>query len=83
MDKKVDFQKGYKHYVGTWKNNRAKVKQNIKVLIKKLKDENEKFKGSMTRLKSHDEESQDLRSKAEIWETTKRKWTETLFLHKK
>jgi hypothetical protein len=30
-----------------------------------------------------DEELQDLRQKAEIWETIERKWTKALFLHKK
>ncbi len=45
LDKKKDFQKGYKHNVEIWKKNRAKVKQKNKVLIKKLKDENEELKG--------------------------------------
>ncbi len=49
----------------------------------KLQDENEKLKGSTTWLKLQDEELQDLRQKAEIWETIERKWTKALFLHKK
>jgi hypothetical protein len=30
-----------------------------------------------------DEELQNLRQNIEIWETTKKKWTKALFLHKK
>jgi Txe/YoeB family toxin of Txe-Axe toxin-antitoxin module len=55
-DKERYFQKGYKHNVEIWRNNREKVKHKIKVLIKKLQDENEELKGSTTRLKSQDEE---------------------------
>jgi len=54
-----------------------------KILIKKLQDENEELKGSTTFLKSQDEELRNLWQKDEIWETTKRKWTKALFLHKK
>ncbi len=82
-DKERYFQKGYKHNVEIWRNNREKVKHKIKVLIKKLQDENEELKGSTTRLKSQDEELQDLRQKAEIWQTIERKWTQALFIHKK
>ncbi len=53
------------------------------MLIKKLQDENDELKGSTTRLKLQNEELQDLKQKAKIWETTKRKWTKALFLHKK
>ncbi len=60
----------------------AEPKQKIKVLIKKLQDENEELKGSTTQLKSQDEELQDLRHKFKIQETAKRKWTKALFLHK-
>ncbi len=66
LDKEKDFQKGYKHNVEIEKKNMVKVKQKIKVLIKKLQDENEELKGSTTRLKSQDEELQDLRQKLKI-----------------
>jgi hypothetical protein len=49
--------------VETWRKNRAKVKQKIKVLINKLQDENEELKGSTTQSKSHDEELLDLKQK--------------------
>ncbi len=83
LDKERDFQKVYKHNVEIWSNNRVKVEQKIKVLIKKLQDENEQLKGSITWLKSQDEKLQDLKQKAEIQETKERKWTKTQFLHKK
>ncbi len=75
LDKEREFQKGYKHKhnVEIWKKNRAEVEQKIKRLIKKLHDENEELKGSTTRLKSQDEELQDLRQTVKIWETIKRK----------
>jgi hypothetical protein len=47
-----------------------------------MQDENEKLKGCIAWLKLQDEKLQDLK-KVEIWETTKRKWIEALFLHKK
>ncbi len=53
------------------------------MFIKKLQDENEELNNSTTWLKLQEEELQDLRQKFEIWETTKRKWTKALFLHKK
>ncbi len=81
LDKERDFQKGYKHNVEIQRKNKVEVEQKIKVFIKKRQDENEELKGSTTHLKSHDEELQDLRLKAEIWETTERKWTKALFLH--
>ncbi len=65
-----------------WRKNRVEVEQEIKVLIKKLQDENEELKGSTTQLKSHDEELEDFRKKVEIWETIERKWTKELFFHK-
>jgi hypothetical protein len=53
------------------------------MLIKKLQDENEKFKDSSTTwLKSQAEELQDLRRKSKIWETIERKWIEASVLHK-
>jgi len=51
LDKERDFQKRYKHNVEILKKNKAEVKQKNKVLIKKLQDENEKFKGSIAQLK--------------------------------
>jgi hypothetical protein len=39
------------------------------MFIIKLQDENEEFKGSITWLKSWDEKLQNLRHKANIWET--------------
>jgi hypothetical protein len=63
LDKEIDFQKGYKHNVETWRKNRAKVKQKIKVHIKKLQDENEELKGSTTQSKSHDDKLLNLRQK--------------------
>ncbi len=74
---------GYKHNVEIWRKNKAKAEQKNKVLIQKLQDDNEELKGSTTWLKLQDEKLQNLRQKVEIWETTKRKWIETLFLHKK
>ncbi len=61
LDTKTNFHKGYKHNVEIWRKNRAKTKQKIKMLIKKLQDENEELKGSTTWLKSQDEESHDLK----------------------
>ncbi len=52
----------------------VEVEQKIKVLIKKLQDENEELKGSTTWLKSQEEELQDLTQKAKIWETIEKKW---------
>jgi hypothetical protein len=69
--------------VEIWRKNKAKAEQKNKVLIQKLQDDNEELKGSTTWLKLQDEKLQNLRQKVEIWETTKRKWIETLFLHKK
>ncbi len=48
LDKERDFQKGYKHNVEIQRKNGVEVEQKIKVLIKKLQDENEEFKGSTT-----------------------------------
>ncbi len=61
----------------------AEVEQKNKILIRKLQEENEELKGSTSWLKSQDEELQNLKQKAEIWETIERKWTKTLFFHKK
>ncbi len=83
FDKERNFQKGYKHNVEIWRKNRVEVEQKIKMFIKKLQNENEEFKGSATRLKSQDEEQQDLKQKARIWETIERKWIEALLFHKK
>ncbi len=83
LDKKRDFQKGYKHYVKIQRKNMTEVEQKNKMFIKKLQYENEELKGSITWLKSQDEKLQNLRQKAKIQETTQRKWTEALFLHKK
>ncbi len=63
LDKNKDFQKGYKHDVEIQRKNMAKARQKIKVFIKKLHDENEELKGSITQLKSQDEKLQDLRQK--------------------
>jgi hypothetical protein len=52
--------------VKIWRKNKIKVEQKIKVLIRKLQDENEELKGSTTWLKSQDEELQDLRLKDEV-----------------
>ncbi len=53
------------------------------MVIKQLQDENEQLKGNTTQLKLQDEIFQDLKQKAKTWETIERKWTKTLFLHKK
>ncbi len=82
LNQEKDFQKGYNHNVEIQRNNRAKVEQKIKVLIKKLQDENEELKGSITRLKSRNEELHDLKQKAKIQDIVERKWTKALFLHK-
>ncbi len=51
LDKERDFQKRYKHNVEILKKNKAEAKEKNKRLIKKLQDENEKFKGSIAQLK--------------------------------
>jgi hypothetical protein len=33
-------------------------------------------------MKSHDEKLQELKQKAEVWETIERKWAKALLLHK-
>ncbi len=48
LDKEKYFQKGYKHNVEILGKNKVKAKQKIKVVIKKLQDENEELKGSTT-----------------------------------
>ncbi len=48
QDKEREFHKGYKHNVEIWRKNRVEAEQKIKVFIKKLQDENEEFKGSIT-----------------------------------
>ncbi len=55
LDKEIKFQKGYKHNVEIWRKNRVEAEQKIKLLTKKLQDDNEEFKGSITWLKSQDE----------------------------
>jgi hypothetical protein len=47
--------------VEIWRKNRAKVEQKTKVLTKKLHDENEELKGSITWLKLKDEKVQNLK----------------------
>jgi hypothetical protein len=42
--------------VEVWWKSKAKAEQKIKVLIEKLKDKNEEFKGSIAWLKSQNEE---------------------------
>jgi ribosomal protein L31E len=56
LDKERNIKKGYKHNVEIWRKSKVEVEQKIKVLIKKLHDENEELKSSTTRLKSHEEE---------------------------
>jgi hypothetical protein len=46
--------------VEIWRKNKE-VEHNIKVFIKKLKDENEELKGSTTWLKSQYEEMEDVK----------------------
>ncbi len=75
LNKEREFQKGYKHNVEIWRRNKAKVEQTNKMFMKKLQDENEELKGSTTQLKSQDEKLQNLKQKAEIEETIKKKWT--------
>jgi hypothetical protein len=45
-------EKGYKYNVEILRKNMVEVEQKIKVVIKKLHDENEELKGSTTWLKS-------------------------------
>ncbi len=69
-----------------WKSRRRtwqRLSRKIKYSLKKLQDENEELNGSTIWLKSKDEELQNLKQKAKIWETTERKWTKSLFLRKK
>ncbi len=73
LDKERQFQKGYKHNMEIWRKNRVEVEQKNKVFIKKLQDENEELKGSTKQLKSQDEELQNLKQKAGIWETIEKK----------
>ncbi len=77
LDKKKKFQKGHKHNVKIQRKNIIEVEQKNKLFIKKLKDDNEELKGSIAQLKTQDE-LQNLKQKANIWETTKRKWTKTI-----
>ncbi len=65
-EKEKTFQKGYKHNVEIQRKNMTKAKQKIKMLIKKLYDENEELKGSTTWLKLQDEKQQALKQKDEI-----------------
>ncbi len=56
LDKEKDNQKRYKHNVEIWRKNMVEPKQKIKVIIKKLHDENEELKRSTTWLKLQGEE---------------------------
>ncbi len=60
LDKERKFQKGYKHNVQIWRKNKVEAQQKNKLLIKKLQDENEELKGSITQLKLLDEKLQNL-----------------------
>ncbi len=66
-----------------WKKDRVEAEQKNKVFIKKLQDDNKELKGSTSCLKSQNEKLQNVRHKAKIQETIERKWTKSLFLHKK
>jgi hypothetical protein len=52
--------------VEIWRKNKVEAEQKIKLLTKKLQDDNEEFKGSITRIKLQDEKLQDLKQKATI-----------------
>jgi len=80
LDKEKDFQKRYEHNVEIWRKSKVEVELKNKVLIKKLQVENEELKGSTTQLKSHHENMQNLRQKAEIWKPYKRSGQKHYFL---
>jgi hypothetical protein len=75
LDKEKDFQKRYEHNVEIWRKSKVEVE-----LKNKLQDENEELKGSTTQLKSHHENMQNLRQKAEIWKPYKRSGQKHYFL---
>ncbi len=83
LDNERKIQKGYKHNVEIWRNSKVEAKQKIKVFIKKLQDQNGELKSNTSQLKLQKEELHDLKQKAKIWETTKHKWINALFIHKK
>jgi hypothetical protein len=41
--------------VEIWTKNRAEAEHKVKMILKKLQDENEELKGSITQLRSQDE----------------------------
>ncbi len=56
LDKEKNFQKGYKHNAEIWRKNRAEIEHKVKMISKKLQNENVKLKSSTTWFKSQDEE---------------------------
>jgi tRNA nucleotidyltransferase/poly(A) polymerase len=82
LDKERDFKMEYKHNIKIWKKNNTENEQKIKMLIQKLKDENEELKAKIALMKTQAKELKELKKTVEAWETIKRKWAKTLFHYK-
>ncbi len=79
LDKERNFQREYKHNVKIWRKNRIENEQKIKTLVQKLQNENKELKVKTTLMKSQEEDLKELKKIIEAWETTQRKWVDTLF----
>ncbi len=66
MDKEKDFEKEYKHNIKIWRKQKIENEQNIKTLILKMKEDNEKFKEKIGLMKSLIEELKELRKVAKV-----------------
>ncbi len=82
LAKEREFQKEYNHNIKIWKRNKVENEQKVKTFIQKLQDENKQFKVNTTQMKSQVEELQELKQKAEVWDTTERKWSKSLLIYK-
>ncbi len=79
LDKKMNFQREYKHNIEIWKEIKMKNEQKIKTFIKKIQGENHELKTNLVPMKSQDEKLREFKKMAKDQETTKRKWAEILF----
>jgi ribosome maturation factor RimP len=66
LDKEKDFEKEYKHNIKIWRKQKIENEQNIKTLILKMKEHNEKFKEKIGLMKSLIEELKELRKVAKV-----------------
>jgi ribosome maturation factor RimP len=66
LDKEKDFEKEYKHNIKIWRKQKIENEQNIKTLILKMKEDNEKFKEKIGLMKSLIEELKELRKVAKV-----------------